>query len=167
MLRWTSFVIVLAFVGLAGCVGCDSKPPAPKPANEDHGHSHDAKGPHMGQVMAIGKEEYHAEFVWDNASGKVTVYLLDKDIKANPAAASGQETITIEGKIKDDMKTYELAAVNRTGEPPLASQFEVDDKDLASLLENLGGNNTATLKVKIGDKEFADPISFEDHGHAH
>src|SRR5688572_27322410 len=105
MLRSTSILLVIAFLGLAGCGGCAPNP-APKPkAGDGHGHSHDEKGPHMGHVMVIGDEEYHAEILWDNASGKVTVYLLDKDIKANPAAASAQETITIEGKMKDETKT--------------------------------------------------------------
>jgi uncharacterized protein YdeI (BOF family) len=172
MLRSISLAAALVFLGLAGC-GCNNNPPAPKPnaaaGHEDHGHSHAAKGPHMGSVIALGAEEYHAEFVWDDASGKVTVYLLDKDIKSNPAAASSQETITIEGKMKEETKTYTLAAVNRTsGDMPTATQFEVDDKELVSLLETLGGNNSATLTVKIGDKEFAKQnINFDDHGHAH
>jgi hypothetical protein len=172
MTRWTPLVVLFTLLSFIGCGGCNNNPPAPKPdagaGHEDHGHSHDQKGPHMGKVMAIGAEEYHAEFVIDEASGKVTVYLLDKNIKTDPSAASPQETISIEGKMKDETKTYELAAVNRTaGDKPMASQFEVDDKELAGLIGKLGGNNSATLKVTIGDKPFSQPISFEDHGHAH
>lgn len=165
-----SFATLLA----VGCGGCDSStPPAKKPAEtegheHDHGHSHAAKGPHTGQVLAIGAEEYHAEFTHDDGSGKVTVYLLDKDIKVNPAAASPEETISIEVKTKAETKKYDLIAVGRgEGDKPLASQFEVVDKELLGFLETLGGDVSATLNVKIGDKQFNQPINFDDHGHAH
>ncbi len=168
---WLS-VVVFAFASLIGCSGCDTNPPAPvKPAagnGADPGHSHDAKGPHSGKVMAIGNEEYHAEFVHEDASGKVTVYLLDKDIKVHKDASSAAEVIIIEGKTGTETKIYELAAVNRTaGDMPTAHQFEVVDKELIGLLSALGGTNKGTLKVNIGGKDFAQNISFDDHGHAH
>jgi hypothetical protein len=167
MHRWTSLGIVL-FTSLGFLsAGCTTNTPAPK-ANGGgaggHEHSHDAHGPHGGQVMALGKEEYHAEFVMDEASGKVTVYLLDKDIKTNKEAASAQETITIEAKSGAESKTYELAAVDRTtGDMPTAQQFELVDKELHGAIET----NSATIKVTIAGKSFADKISFEGHGHEH
>ncbi|QDU30237.1 hypothetical protein ETAA8_53560 [Anatilimnocola aggregata] len=171
MQRGTWLALFVFSLAAIGCGGCTPSAPPPKPAetgHEDHGHSHSAKGPHTGKVLAIGAEEYHAEFTHDDGSGKVTVYLLDKNIKVDPAAASPDETISIEVKSKGETKKYDLAAVDRTaGDKPMASQFEVVDKELLGYLETLGGDVSATLNVKIGDKPFAQKIDFEDHGHAH
>lgn len=167
MQRWTWLAIVV-FTSLGFLsTGCTTDKPAPKAnggGGGGHEHSHDAHGPHGGQVMALGKEEYHAEFVMDEANGKVTVYLLDKDIKTNKEAASAQETITIEAKSGAETKAYELAAVDRTtGDMPTAQQFELVDKELHGAIET----NSATIKVTIAGKSFADKISFEGHGHEH
>ena len=114
--------------------------------------------------MGLGKEEYHAEFVMDEKDGKVTVYLLDKDIKTNKDASSAEETIKIEAKSGADTKTYELAAVDRTtGDMPTAQQFELVDKELHGAIET----GSATLKVTIAGKPFEQKISFEGHGHDH
>jgi hypothetical protein len=166
MFRGNLFAVVALFSVSLFVTGCGGGKPAPPKANGggEHTHSHAAHGPHSGQVLGLGDEEYHAEFVLDEASGKVTVYLLDKDIKVNPAAASAQETITIEAKSGETTKTYELAAVNRTaGDMPTAQQFELVDKELHGPIET----NLATLKVTIGGKEFVQKINFEGHGHDH
>lgn len=160
-------IVSLLLCSVLAAVGCTGEKPAPKAnggGDGEHTHSHAEHGPHGGQVLGIGDEEYHAEFVLDEASGKVTVYLLDKDIKTNPAAASAQETIVIEAKSGDETKTYELAAVNRTTDDmPTAQQFELVDKELHGPIET----NLATLKVTIAGKEFVQKINFESHGHDH
>jgi hypothetical protein len=170
MHRWTLLsVVVLSVVGFIGCGGCGPTTPPKKNggSGHEHPHSHDQAGPHSGKMIAVGAEEFHAEFVMDDASGKVTVYLLDKDMKTNPAAVSSQETITIETKTKDETKTYELAAVGRSAEKTSVDQFEVADKELVGLLKTIGGDNSAILKVTIGEKPFSQNINFEEHGHDH
>jgi hypothetical protein len=159
-------IVTILLCSIFAAVGCGGGKPMPPKANGDgeHTHSHAEHGPHGGQVLGLGDEEYHAEFVLDEASGKVTVYLLDKDIKTNAAAASAQETIAIEAKSGEETKTYELAAVNRTaGDMPTAQQFELVDKELHGPIET----NLATLKVTIAGKEFVQKINFESHGHGH
>jgi hypothetical protein len=167
MQRWTWLgIVVFASISFLS-VGCTTKAPAPKAnggGDGGHAHSHSEHGPHGGQVMGLGNEEYHAEFVMDEATGKVTVYLLDKDIKTNKDAASAQETITIEAKSGAETKKYELAAVDRTtGDMPTAQQFELVDKELHGAIET----NSATIKVTIAGKPFEQKISFEGHGHEH
>lgn len=163
-------VVALSLLGFLGCTGCGGTTPPKKNGGDsghEHGHSHDVPGPHSGKMAVIGKEEFHAEFVMDDASGKVSVYLLDKDMKINPEAVSSQETITIDTKVGDEAKAYELVAVGRTPEKTSVDQFEVEDKELVGHLKRLGKVNTAVLKVTIGDKPFEQNISFEDHGHDH
>jgi len=163
---WFLSALVCVSLFVTGCGGGNN--PAPPKKNggggHEHSHSHAENGPHGGQVMAIGDEEYHAEFVLDAESGKVTVYLLDKDIKVNPAAASAQETIVIEEKVGTETKTHELAAVDRTtGDMPTAQQFEVVAKELHGPIKT----ELATLKVTIAGKPYTQKISFTGHGHDH
>ena len=130
----------------------------------EHGHDHAHHGPHGGHIIEIGKEEYHAEWTHDE-DGKITVYVLDSEMKKEVPIAD--EKIVIEVKVGDIVNSYDLLAVNRTeGDNPTASQFEVTNKQLLGGLEAIKGIE-ATLKLKISDKEFAAPITHDDHGHKH
>jgi hypothetical protein len=133
--------------------------------HEGHDHSH-AHGPHDGHIVEIGEEEYHAEWTHDG-KGKVTVYVLDKEMKKEVPIAA--EKIAIETKIGETSNSFELEAVNRTeGDAPMASQFEITDAQLEGVLTAVDGKGvTATLKLKIGDKDYTAPITHDDHGHKH
>lgn len=133
--------------------------------HEGHDHSH-AHGPHDGHIVEIGEEEYHAEWTHDG-KGKVTVYLLDKEMKKEVPIAA--EKIVIETKVQNQTNVFELEAVNPTeGETPLASQFEITDVGLEGVLRVADGKGvTATLKLTIGDKDYVAPITNDDHGHKH
>ena len=47
-----------------------------------HSHDHDAHGPNKGDLLEIGRGEYHAELVVDEESNQVVVYLLDSTLKS-------------------------------------------------------------------------------------
>jgi hypothetical protein len=138
---------------------------AGEPGHEGHDHSH-AHGPHDGHIVEIGEEEYHAEYTHDG-KGKVTVYVLDKELKKEVPIAA--EKIVIETKIGEAANTFELEAVNRTdGDMPMASQFEITDAQLEGVLTSVDGKGvTAALKLKIGDKDYVAPIMPDEHDHKH
>ena len=101
--------------------------------HEGHDHSH-AHGPHDGHIVEIGEEEYHAEWTHDG-KGKVTVYVLDKEMKKDVPIAA--EKIVIETKIGEAKNSFDLEAVSRTeGDMPMASQFEITDSQLEGSAEN-------------------------------
>ncbi len=133
--------------------------------HEGHDHSH-AHGPHDGHIVEIGEEEYHAEWT-HNGKGKVTVYVLDKEMKKEVPIAA--EKIVIETTIQGQTNAFDLEAVNPTeGEMPMASQFEITSENLEGVLDSVDGKGvTATLKLKIGDKDYTAPITHDDHGHKH
>jgi hypothetical protein len=119
--------------------------------------------------VEIGKEEYHAEWTHDD-TGKIVVYLLDKDMKKAVPIAAETLKISITTIAKDGGKTtvpYELAAVNRTtGDMPTASQFELTDKVLLGGLETLApGGVEAELEVDINGKVYQAKITHDEHHH--
>jgi ABC-type nickel/cobalt efflux system permease component RcnA len=171
VLRTCSLFLVVGAIAIwsLGCNG--SNPPKGSGKTSDaHGHDHDHDhdhahhGPHGGHIIEIGKEEYHAEWTHDD-DGTVTVYILDADMKKEVPIAD--EKVVIEIKAGENVKSYDLLAVNRTeGDEPKASQFEIKDKGLVGGLEALKGLEAA-LKVNINGKEFTAPITHEEHDHKH
>jgi hypothetical protein len=169
--------LIYGFIALAAAslplamTGCGPKPAGKKADthghdhDHDHGHDHAAHGPHEGHVLELGDEEYHAEWTYDDGSGKVTVYLLDHELKQ--PAPTGAETIAIKVKVGENEKEYLLEAVDRTaGDAPMASQFELVDKTLGTALITTGTD--ATLTVEIGGKPYTAKIEHDDHdGHHH
>lgn len=70
----TTFAICMtlaAAVGMAGCADPDATPTGSAPVSDlppsttdDHaGHAHPTEGPHGGDLIELGNEEYHAELV--------------------------------------------------------------------------------------------------------
>ena len=156
----------------AGCNGTqpatDSAPAGDEHGHEGHDHAHDhshAHGLHGGHIIEIGEEEYHAEWTHDE-SGKVTVYILDAELKKEVPIDA--EEITIDTVVAGQTNSFQLLAVDRSaGETPKASKFEVVDQKLLGVLESLSEGVTATLKLTIDGKPFQAPITHDDHGHKH
>lgn len=131
----------------------------------DHGHDHADDGPNGGHLIELGAEEYHAEWVHDDDSGKLTLYILNGAAKELvPISAS---SITIEKKIGDKVEKYELPAVGRTDANTTGAQFEIIDKPLVEALKTAGQGVEATLLVEIEGKAFQGKIEHHDHGHDH
>jgi hypothetical protein len=132
----------------------------------DHGHDHahdHAHGPHGGEIIEIGDEEYHAEYLKTD-DGTVTVYVLDASMKNEVPIAA--EEIAIDTKVGDKATTFKLAAVDRTeGDEPKTAKFEVVDKELAGVLVALSDGVTATLKLDINGKPYEANIEKVDHHH--
>ncbi len=169
--RWALGIGLLsATMWGAGCGSSASKPSTDKPKDEHAGHDHaghdhaHAHGIHGGHIVELGKEEYHAEWTHDD-SGKITVFILDSEMKKDlPITA---EKLTINTKVGEKVASYDLTAVNRTeGEKPMAFQFEIEDKALLGVLESLSKGVTANLAVEIEGKSFSAEIT-HDHGHEH
>ncbi|HTN74282.1 MAG TPA: hypothetical protein VL096_03515 [Pirellulaceae bacterium] len=133
----------------------------------DHAHDHAAHGPHGGHVVELGDEEYHAEWTHDDASGKVTVFVLDKELKKEVPIVA--ETVVIKTKVGETEKVFTLEPMNRTtDEKPTAFEFSITDKTLLPILTSAGKGAEASLEIDVNGKPFVAKIeAHEEHDHKH
>ena len=159
-------VIFGAMVAL-GLAGCNSA--APSGGDEhahttgdghDHGdeHAHPTEGPHHGALIELGSEEYHAELVHNEETGKVTIYLLDSAGKTPVAIASPDITVNL--KHDGEANQFKLAAVGTMDGK--ASEFSSEEPALAKALDSEGAEGQ--LVVTINDKQYRGSIA-HDHDH--
>jgi major membrane immunogen (membrane-anchored lipoprotein) len=167
--------IVLAAVLLTGC-GADSqhagpttKPDAAPTAPDGHGHDrghdhgHASEGPHHGDLVELGDEEYHAEVV--HSTDEVAVYLLGPDAKT---AVPIEATELVVNLVRDGKPAQvQLTAAPDKGDPTgRSSRFVSQDAALAQHLDEKGAH--ARLSVTIAGKHFSGKIVHDhqhDHGH--
>ncbi|TWT97211.1 hypothetical protein [Neorhodopirellula pilleata] len=170
----TFFTLALASMTF-GFVGCKdagtnvetSPPPATVDAHDDHeGHAHPSEGPHHGGLIELGNEEYHAELVHDEATGSVTIYVLN---------AAATEQVPIEGSditinVKHDGKPeqFKLTASPDASDPQgKSSRFVSTDAELGEHLDEEGAE--PRLVLTINGKSFRGTIAHdhdhEDHDH--
>ena len=76
----------LTVLWLAGCSdsGTGASPvvtDGPPEAESHAEHAHPSEGPHQGDLVELGNEEFHAEVV-HGEGGSVSVYILDSGAKA-------------------------------------------------------------------------------------
>jgi hypothetical protein len=146
-------------------------PPATVEAgHEGHDHSahgHPTEGPHHGALVELGNEEYHAEVVHDDATGTVTVYLLDSHAEKTVTTTATQATINL--KHGDSPEQYKLAAQPEEGNPAgQTSRFTLTDKELVKHLDEVA--SAAKFNITIGDTPYSGVIPADDHaahGHDH
>lgn len=159
----------LLLLGLTFTAGCSDA--TKKPAETEHreggghqegeeGHAHAAEGPHQGQLIELGKEEYHGELLHDDAAHKVTIYLLDGAAKKSVAISDKELTLNIVADGKPSQ--FKLAAVPQADDPSgQSSRFELTDHALCEALD--APKSQGRLNVTIGGKPFSGEVGHEEH----
>ncbi len=166
---------------LAGCSPASSPAPSPQgegapaaaetghdhgeEAGEHAGHDHATQGPHGGDLIVLGDEEYHAELLHDEATHTVEVHLLDAAGKEHVPIPEG--TITLQLFQNGQFVDYTLTA--KQPAPAGASEFVLTDEELADTLLH-GAHVQGRLRVTIGGQEYIGRIEHQprDHdGHDH
>lgn len=167
-LKLFSVVALVSSLTISGCAntesGSDPKETNTPPVGEDHSaHAHPSEGPHHGPIIELGAEDYHAEFLHDEESGTITIYVLDSAVK-NAVPIDAKE-ITINLKHDGQGKQFKLAAKPLEGEAEeTSSRFVSEDKELGDLLHSEDAE--ATLVISIKDKPFRGKVPHDhDHGH--
>ncbi|MCA9051206.1 MAG: hypothetical protein KDA89_20860, partial [Planctomycetaceae bacterium] len=130
-------------------------------ADHDHAHDHPTEGPHHGDLVELGNEEYHAEVVHDDDANGVTIYILD-------GAATGQVPIdaaelTINLTHDGQPEQFVLKAAPDGDDPEgKSSRLVSDDKELSEDLDAEGVE--PKLVVEINGKSYRGTI---EHSHDH
>lgn len=148
-------------VTLNVAAGCNQKAsgPAAPPAKSSEGHAHPTKGPHGGDLLELGNEEYHAELVHDDAAGTVTIFILDAHAEA--AVPIDATELTINLKHDGQAEQFKLAASPDASDPPgKSSRFKSSGAELGEDLEHEGAD--PQLVAAINGKQYRGKIV---HGH--
>ena len=163
----TGFSLLLA-LGITTLIGCGSKPtPAPAPvepapkAHAEHEHAHPCHGPHKGQLIELGNEDYHAELLHDDK--QVTIYILDSTASKVIAIDAGEVTINL--KYEGQPEQYQLVASPDDSDPKgKSSRFISDNAELLAHLDARGAEGK--LVVEIAGKTYRGSL-VHDHDRAH
>lgn len=136
----------------------------PEAGHEEHGHGEHAHGPHGGELVELGKEEFHAEIVVDDKSHALKVYLLGPDAKTAATTDATELSIAPEGA------TTAWVLKPAEGQPEgMASEFVLaDEKVVHDLLD--AGFIHGELKIKIAGTPYNGHVDAHfdaDHDHDH
>lgn len=167
--RSLEMTLTIAFaLVLTGCTGGDStytevSHDESELATDDHGHG--SHGPNGGDIVELGNEEFHAEFVVDEAAHRMDVYILGSDAKtAKPIEAT---EISLGFKHGEAVEEFKLAAAPLEGEPEgQSSKFTLADAEaFGELHEHPEG---ATLSIAAGEVSLTGTVKHShDHGDGH
>ena len=165
----------LTVLWFAGCSETGS-PPLPgtgaspvvtdgPPETDTHAeHAHPSEGPHHGDLVELGNEEFHAEIV-HGEGGSVSVYILDSAAKAAVPIDATELTINITHD--GNAEQFKLPADRDAADPQgKSSHFSLKDEELASDLDN--HDTAAKLVVVINGKSYSGKIAHaHDADHKH
>lgn len=188
-----------AFV-LSGCADPpDSSPTSTAGSSEDghhegdgddhgeEGHAHPSEGPHGGDLIELGNEEYHAELLHphdhdddahphkdgdhkeghddhegDHEHAGIVIYILDGSAKEAVAIEAADITLNLSHDGKPEQ--FKLAAMPTDTDPQgKSSRFASDDKDLLEHFheEEIEG----TLVLKINGKSYRGKVAHDHDSH--
>ena len=137
---------------------------APKAATNAHQHA--AHGPHKGDLLEIGKHDYHAELCLDEQRKQIVVYLLDRELKNYVAIDAPALSINL--KLAGKPAQIKLPAMpQKADRSGWASCFGATSPELMTALHD--PKSDARLSLRIGDKSFVVKVVHNhDHtGHNH
>ena len=127
-------------------------------------HNHPTKGPHHGELLELGNEEYHVEMVMNESKHQLDIYLLDA--KGKSPVDIDAEFLALNMKIGGKPVQFKLKPVHqdkdRTG---MASCFSLVSKEMLDGIH--GANADARLSIKIAQKPYVLKLVHKhDHDHA-
>jgi len=135
---------------------------APPAAAGGHAHAHPTVGPHGGSLIELGKEDYHAELVHDEATATVTIHVLD-GAAAKPVPIPAKR-LALNLRAAGKPRQFFLAAAPQAGDPEgTSSAFTATDEQLCAALHAAGASGR--LNVEIAGRQYVGKVSA--HAHAH
>lgn len=134
------------------------------PAAKGDTHEHAEVGPHKGTLIELGDEEYHAEFVLDEKTHTVSIYLLDGAVKNDVPIPAKEITVTLKHDGKPE--SFKLKAKPQKNDPAgKSSRFTLSDEEFVDDLHHKGSD--PRLMLKIDGKPFSAKIELDHKAHDH
>jgi hypothetical protein len=125
----------------------------------DDVHAHPTHGPHGGDLVELGKEEFHAEIVHD--AGGTVMYVLDAS--ATKPVSIRTEQVVISLKHQGEVASFDVAGDPDADDPPgQTSRFTSADQRLAQWLD---AGAEGAIVIQIEGKSYTGKV-VHDHGHA-
>lgn len=135
-----------------------------KPQKSGHVHAHPTEGPHHGSLIELGREDYHAELVHDDATDTVTIYMLDG--AAKDAVAIDAKQLTLNLLVGGKPQQFQLAARPQPTDPEgKCSAFGSTSEPMCKALDAKG--TTGRLNVEVVGKMYVGKLGGHTHNHAH
>ena len=129
-----------------------------------HAHAHPTEGPHHGALIELGKEDYHAELVHDDATNTVTIYILDG--AAKDAVAIEPKQLTLNLLVGGKPQQFQLAAMPQSTDPEgKCSAFGCTSEPMCKAIDAKG--TTGRLNVEVSGKRFVGKLGAHSHHHPH
>lgn len=159
VLPMTTVVTALLILNVSGCESKAPKASGPASSAKADNHGHVSKGPHGGDLIELGNEEYHAELVHDEKAGSVTVYILDSAAKTSVPIDATEVMINLKHEGRGEQ--FKLAASANPGDAPgKSSRFASTEAELVKDLDREGAE--AQLALTINGKPYRGAL---EHGH--
>lgn len=149
-------------LAVAGCGGGPAPTPAGSSATSsvEPAHNHPEHGPHGGDLVELGDEEYHAEIVHET-DGKLSVYILD-GAATNMVPIDATE-ISLNVVHDGEAEQIALAAMPQESDAAgQSSRFVSADEHAGEDLDHEG--TEAKLAVTINGTSYQGAV---EHDHAH
>ncbi len=156
------FSVSFACMILTGCDGNKATPTsAPTAATQHAEHDHPSEGPHHGELIELGKEEYHAELLHDDATHTMTVYVLDSTAKLTVPIEAKELVVNL--VVAGKPKQFRLSAKPDPKDPaPLSSCFTLVSEALCEALDDK--TMTGRINLEINGKAFVGTLAPHAHG---
>lgn len=152
----------LAVACVAGGVAAVAAQPSVQKSG--HAHAHPTEGPHHGTLIELGKEDYHAELVHDDAANTVTIYILDG--AAKDAVPIDAKQLTLNLLVGGKPQQFQLAASPQPADPEgRCSAFGCTSEPMCKALDAKG--TTGRVNVEVSGKRFVGKLGGHTHHHPH
>ena len=133
-------------------------------------HAHPSEGPHHGDLVELGNEDFHAEVI-HGEGGSVSIFILDS--AATAAVPIDATELTINITHGGNAEQFKLLADRDASDPEgKASHFSLKNEELAKDLDD--HDAAAKLVVMIDGKSYSGKIEHDhdadhkhDDGHKH
>ena len=155
--------LFVASLGVAGCTGDTQTTTGPEtspPPPTVDAHAHPSEGPHHGELIELGNEEYHAELLHDDQS--VTIYILNG--AADQQVPIEATEITINTTHDGQPEQFQLVASPDQNDPAgKSSRFVSNDAELAGHIDEEGAEHR--LVLTISGRSYRGEIAHDHDGH--